>query len=100
MTETCCSSKTLFVSFVQEVSSMLLEKLVAAGIGDRPVVFVTHRYVWCLSTFVRALVVSYSGHFFLLVLSDVAVFNWSSLLPGLLRLHCCAVTNQHSLLCM
>ncbi|KAL2538089.1 alpha/beta-hydrolase superfamily protein [Forsythia ovata] len=27
---------------LQEVSSMLLEKLVAAGIGDRPVVFVTH----------------------------------------------------------
>ncbi|KAF8377521.1 hypothetical protein HHK36_030903 [Tetracentron sinense] len=27
---------------VQEVSSMLLEKLVAAGIGNRPVVFVTH----------------------------------------------------------
>jgi len=24
---------------------MLLEKLVAAGIGDRPVVFVTHRLV-------------------------------------------------------
>lgn len=28
---------------LQEVSSMLLDKLVAAGIGDRPVVFVTHR---------------------------------------------------------
>ncbi|XP_071733264.1 uncharacterized protein [Rutidosis leptorrhynchoides] len=27
---------------LQEVSSMLLEKLTAAGIGDRPVVFVTH----------------------------------------------------------
>ncbi|KAF1859490.1 hypothetical protein Lal_00010074 [Lupinus albus] len=27
---------------LQEVSNMLLEKLVAAGIGDRPVVFVTH----------------------------------------------------------
>ncbi|XP_015885505.3 uncharacterized protein LOC107420933 isoform X2 [Ziziphus jujuba] len=27
---------------LQEVSSMLLEKLVSAGIGDRPVVFVTH----------------------------------------------------------
>ncbi|XP_050367132.1 uncharacterized protein LOC126785475 isoform X2 [Argentina anserina] len=27
---------------LQEVSSMLLEKIVAAGIGDRPVVFVTH----------------------------------------------------------
>ncbi|KAK7310497.1 hypothetical protein RJT34_08051 [Clitoria ternatea] len=27
---------------LQEVSSMLLEKLVAAGIGNRPVVFVTH----------------------------------------------------------
>ncbi|GJX77246.1 armadillo-like helical domain-containing protein [Tanacetum coccineum] len=27
---------------LQEVSSMLLEKLIAAGIGDRPVVFVTH----------------------------------------------------------
>ncbi|XP_022876104.1 uncharacterized protein LOC111394488 isoform X2 [Olea europaea var. sylvestris] len=27
---------------LQEVSSMLLEKLVAAGIGDRPVIFVTH----------------------------------------------------------
>lgn len=27
---------------------MLLEKIVAAGIGDRPVVFVTHRYVQCL----------------------------------------------------
>ncbi|KAI7746929.1 hypothetical protein M8C21_020658 [Ambrosia artemisiifolia] len=27
---------------LQEVSSMLLEKLVTAGIGDRPVVFVTH----------------------------------------------------------
>lgn len=27
---------------LQEVSSMLLDKLVAAGIGDRPVVFVTH----------------------------------------------------------
>ncbi|KAI7989763.1 hypothetical protein LOK49_LG13G02174 [Camellia lanceoleosa] len=27
---------------LQEVSSMLLEKLVAAGIGSRPVVFVTH----------------------------------------------------------
>ena len=26
---------------------MILEKLLAAGIGDRPVVFVTHRYVWC-----------------------------------------------------
>lgn len=25
---------------------MLLEKLVAAGIGNRPVVFVTHRLVW------------------------------------------------------
>ena len=24
---------------------MLLDKLVAAGIGDRPVVFVTHRFV-------------------------------------------------------
>jgi len=30
---------------LQEVSSMLLEKLVAAGIGNRPVVFVTHRLV-------------------------------------------------------
>lgn len=30
---------------IQEVSSMLLDKLVAAGIGDRPVVFVTHRFV-------------------------------------------------------
>ncbi|KAL0369021.1 UNVERIFIED_CONTAM: putative inactive heme oxygenase 2, chloroplastic [Sesamum calycinum] len=30
---------------LQEVSSMLLDKLVAAGIGDRPVVFVTHRSV-------------------------------------------------------
>lgn len=29
----------------QEVSSMLLEKLVAAGVGDRPVIFVTHRLV-------------------------------------------------------
>ncbi|KAK3223737.1 hypothetical protein Dsin_010762 [Dipteronia sinensis] len=28
---------------LQEVSTMLLEKLVAAGIGSRPVVFVTHR---------------------------------------------------------
>ena len=28
---------------VQEVSSMLLRKMVAAGIGSRPVVFVTHR---------------------------------------------------------
>ncbi|GFP94538.1 protein serac1 [Phtheirospermum japonicum] len=28
---------------LQEVSSTLLDKLVAAGIGDRPVVFVTHR---------------------------------------------------------
>jgi hypothetical protein len=27
---------------------MLLEKLVAAGIGNRPVVFVTHRLVWLL----------------------------------------------------
>ncbi|KAL4583596.1 hypothetical protein LXL04_008174 [Taraxacum kok-saghyz] len=27
---------------LQEVSSMLLEKLITAGIGDRPVVFVTH----------------------------------------------------------
>ncbi|KAL6504382.1 hypothetical protein OROGR_026305 [Orobanche gracilis] len=27
---------------LQEVSSMLLDKLVAAGIGDRPVVFITH----------------------------------------------------------
>nr|KAJ0205651.1 hypothetical protein LSAT_V11C500233520 [Lactuca sativa] len=27
---------------LQEVSSMLLEKLIAARIGDRPVVFVTH----------------------------------------------------------
>ncbi|KAI9118528.1 hypothetical protein K1719_010860 [Acacia pycnantha] len=27
---------------LQEVSSMLLEKLLAAGIGDRPVIFVTH----------------------------------------------------------
>lgn len=27
---------------------MLLEKLVAAGIGDRPVVFVTHRLVMLL----------------------------------------------------
>ncbi|XP_051151097.1 uncharacterized protein LOC127265366 isoform X2 [Andrographis paniculata] len=27
---------------LQEVSSMLLDKLIAAGIGDRPVVFVTH----------------------------------------------------------
>ncbi|KAH6755703.1 alpha/beta-Hydrolases superfamily protein [Perilla frutescens var. hirtella] len=27
---------------LQEMSSMLLEKLVAAGIGDRPVIFVTH----------------------------------------------------------
>lgn len=32
---------------MQEVSSMLLGKLVAAGIGDRPVVFVTHRFVGC-----------------------------------------------------
>lgn len=32
-------------SDLQEVSSMLLDKLVAAGIGDRPVVFVTHRRV-------------------------------------------------------
>lgn len=31
--------------FDQEVSSMLLQKLVTAGIGDRPVVFITHRYV-------------------------------------------------------
>ncbi|MQL71468.1 hypothetical protein Taro_003791 [Colocasia esculenta] len=29
---------------LQEVSSKLLEKLVAAGIGNRPVVFVTHRF--------------------------------------------------------
>lgn len=28
---------------MQEVSSMLLEKLVAAGIGNRPIVFVAHR---------------------------------------------------------
>lgn len=35
-----------FLAFYeQEVSSMLLQKLVAAGIGDRPVVFITHRYV-------------------------------------------------------
>jgi triacylglycerol esterase/lipase EstA (alpha/beta hydrolase family) len=27
---------------LQEVSSMLLRKLIAAGIGSRPVVFVTH----------------------------------------------------------
>lgn len=27
---------------LEEVSSMLLNKLVAAGVGDRPVVFVTH----------------------------------------------------------
>lgn len=32
---------------MQEVSSMLLEKILAAGIGDRPVVFVTHRYAQC-----------------------------------------------------
>lgn len=31
---------------LQEVSSMLLEKLIAARIGDRPVVFVTHRFVY------------------------------------------------------
>ncbi|XP_076940274.1 uncharacterized protein LOC143609394 [Bidens hawaiensis] len=30
---------------LQEVSSMLLEKLITAGIGDRPVVFVTHSVV-------------------------------------------------------
>lgn len=29
---------------------MLLEKLVAAGIGNRPVVFVTHRLVWHLGS--------------------------------------------------
>lgn len=35
-----------FLAFYeQEVSSKLLQKLVAAGIGDRPVVFITHRYV-------------------------------------------------------
>lgn len=26
---------------------MLLEKLVAAGIGNRPVIFVTHRFLCC-----------------------------------------------------
>lgn len=30
---------------------MLLGKLVAAGIGNRPVVFVTHRFVGCYSNF-------------------------------------------------
>lgn len=29
----------------QEVSSMLLDKLLAAGVGKRPLVFVSHRYV-------------------------------------------------------
>lgn len=29
---------------------MLLEKLVAAGIGNQPVVFVTHRLVWLLES--------------------------------------------------
>lgn len=33
---------------MQEVSSMILEKLVSAGIGDRPVVFVTHRSEICM----------------------------------------------------
>lgn len=37
---------------------MILEKLVSAGIGERPVVFVTHRseisYVDCLSIFPKA----------------------------------------------
>lgn len=36
---------SLHLLHLQEVSSMLLEKLIAAGIGDRPVVFVTHRQV-------------------------------------------------------
>jgi triacylglycerol esterase/lipase EstA (alpha/beta hydrolase family) len=27
---------------IQEVSSILLDKLIAAGVGERPVVFVTH----------------------------------------------------------
>lgn len=35
----------LIVSNPQEVSAMLLEKLVAAGIGSRPVVFISHRLV-------------------------------------------------------
>lgn len=41
-----CSSSFDNVTFanLQEVSSVILEKLVSAGIGDRPVVFVTHRY--------------------------------------------------------
>ncbi|XP_058221032.1 uncharacterized protein LOC131331172 isoform X2 [Rhododendron vialii] len=34
---------------LQEVSSMILEKLVAAGIGSHPVVFVTHRCVGLVS---------------------------------------------------
>lgn len=36
---------------------MLLRKLLAAGIGDRPVVFVTHRY---MRSFLSAYVQSYS----------------------------------------
>jgi hypothetical protein len=31
---------------IQEVSSILLDKLIAAGVGERPVVFVTHRLVF------------------------------------------------------
>ena len=32
-----------YLAGLQEVSSMLLDKLLAAGVGERPVVFVTHR---------------------------------------------------------
>lgn len=48
---------------------MLLEKLVSAGIGNRPVVFVTHRSVKCclcvhepVAACVSILVFSYIGH--------------------------------------
>lgn len=43
----------IYFGALQEVSSMILEKLVAAGIGSRPVVFVTHRCVGLVSVSVN-----------------------------------------------
>lgn len=50
---------------LQEVSSMLLEKLVAAGIGNRPVVFVTHRFVL------------YCSHIYIVIHDEVALSTFT-----------------------
>jgi hypothetical protein len=58
---------------LQEVSSMLLEKLVAAGIGNRPVVFVTHRFYSCIRKEIVCVHANMRAFMFLL---GLIVWSW------------------------